>query len=185
MIKLLLLNDLSRYKYHLIYYTVIATAILVFVKAVIHLQTGNIVFLLSFAYSLFINIDLELKDKKLLDIYLSTPISLFDVLAAKTLYKSMAFSVIYILLSVINFVLTRTVNFEYFILGILVAVISIDKNQRFGIIIAVLFITLLQIYRDRFLLLTVLALGSIIVLSVLFFRKADKEMYMTKSSYKY
>ncbi|MPN40617.1 hypothetical protein SDC9_188155 [bioreactor metagenome] len=141
--------------------------------------------MLSFTYSLFINIYLELKDKKLLDIYLSTPISLFDILAAKTLYKCTAFSIIYVLLSAVNYGFTGKINCEYFVLGILVALISIDRNQRFGIIITVLFIILLQNYRDYFLLLTALALGSILVLSVLFFRKADKETYMTKTSYKY
>lgn len=184
MLLTLLLYDMKRQRFHWMYYNMFGLVILVALRVFTKIDLTIAPFVIAISFQAYLMSESHIRDKRMIEPFLSGPICIYQLLIARTFYFIIIFMLMYLLMACIVFFLNQVFHLKHLVMGMIFSSLGTTLDKKIFIIIILPFIVLAPMFPH---LISYITVGTVLLtlsVNLWTFKNIDKEKFLETTLYK-
>jgi type IV secretory pathway VirB3-like protein len=134
MLLTLLLYDMKRQRFHCIYYSMFGLVILVALSVFTKIDLTIAPFVIAISFQAYLMSESYIRDRRMIEAFLSGPICIYHLLIARTIYFIIIFMLMYLLIACVVFFFDKVFHLKYLVTGMLISSLetTLDKKNIYN-----------------------------------------------------
>lgn len=183
MLLTLLLYDMKRQRFHWMYYNIFGLVILVALSAFTKIDLTIAPFVIAISFQAYLMSESHIRDRRMIEPFLSGPICIYQLLIARTVYFIIIFMLMYLLMACVVFFFDQVFHLKYLVTGMVFSSLGTTLDKKIFIIVLP-FIVLARMFPHLILYIIVGTVLLTLSVNLWTFKNIDKEKFLEITLYK-